>query len=183
MNRDNLIEQLQLTANQFADLLKQLEIADKDWFEDAEQTRIIEAATQPDPEVDSRVVATEGTAEGAELTEEQISTLALQDAKNKTDMVLSDQVGLFSKILIHANETTDIAADRIVDQLEAIQDGRMLFGKVFQKLEDRMTKKAAMRSPVGAGVDLSVIPQHDWTATTLRFKGGETKQVLLNQAE
>ena len=49
MNRENLIEQLSVSASGFSNLLKRLKIDDKDWFEGDELDSILAAATQPNP--------------------------------------------------------------------------------------------------------------------------------------
>ena len=54
MNRENLIEQLNVSASVFSELLNSLKIDDKDWFEGMDLERILDAATAnpsaaPDP--------------------------------------------------------------------------------------------------------------------------------------
>lgn len=81
MNRNELLKQSQLNPNQFAELIKQLEIKDGDWFEQADCDRVLEAVTQPDPELNSNV---DGNVDG------NVADLAI---RNMSQI----QKGLFSK--------------------------------------------------------------------------------------
>ena len=114
------------------------------------------------------------------------SQLALYTARQNVDLALSNQFGLLSQILIHADEATDIAADRIADQLEAVQDGRLLMGKVAKKLALRQAQKLELSAPVAAVnkfepvIDLT---NTDHRIVPVQYKGGEVQQFQLNQAE